>query len=397
MQASRSCSRCGANLDAQAAFCSRCGQPVDAATPPPRTYRSVREQIGDVQRRLPGNLATIPIELLVAVALMAASAIWLCVTVALHVHDVASLFEDSDGAGAPGLALYALATLVILLAFCGWLGFLAWRVTERDARARAVAYVPLTGYGLAVLFSNADVDGSPGTRAALHSLDSHGAMPIVTMLMCWAAALILAVTPRIRGFFGTVGPTGQAVQRFDPVRVARDVLIAFASGVAAVGVMYLVAHLIADPFETSIGVKVLVIGILFVAVAAGVIASLNRLVGGDPFARAAVSGLVLAYLVLMAIVEGQDLALLLLLFIGLGGLGYLWLHPAVRARYGARPQSPNHSYADAPRYGVPHYGPPHYGPPHYGPPPAAPPNPPAPPYGSAPSNPPSPNPPPPSS
>jgi len=385
MQASRSCSRCGANLDPQAAFCSRCGQPIDTATQPPHTYRSVREQIGDVQRRLPGNLATIPVELIAVVALMAASATWLCVTVALHVHDVANLFEDSDGSGAPGLALYALATLVILLAFCGWLGFLAWRLTEGDARARAVAYVPLIGYGLAVLFSNADVDGAPGTRAALHSLDSHGAMPIVTMLMCWAAALILAVTPRIRGFFGAAGPTGQAVLRYDPVRVARDVLVAFAGGVAAVGVMYLVAHLIADPFETSIGVKVLVVGILFVAVAAGVIASLNRLVGGDPLARAIVSGLVLAYLALMAIVEGQDLALLLLLFVGLGGLGYLWLHPAVRSRYGARPQTPDPSYA-----GAPHCGTPHSGTPHYGTPPAAP-NPPAPPYGSAPPDPPSSN------
>jgi hypothetical protein len=374
MQAPRSCSRCGADLDAQAAYCGRCGQPVDAPTQASRTYRSVREQIGDAQRRLPGNLATIPVELLAVVSLMAASAIWLCVTVALHVHDVTSLFDDSDGVGAPGMALYALATLVILLAFCGWLGFLAWRVTECDARARAVAFVPLVGYGLAVLFSNAGIDGSPGTRAALHSLDSHGAMTVVTMLMCWAAALILAVAPRIRSFFGTAESSGQVALRYNPVRVARDVLLADAGGVGAVGVMYLVAHLIASSFETSVGVKVLVIGILFVAVAGGVIASLPRLVGGDPLARATASGLVLAYLVLMAIVEGQDLALLLLLFVGLGALGYLWLHPAARVRYGPRVQSPTPSYA--PQYG---------GTGQAGTPPA--PRPPAPPYGSAPSSP----------
>jgi hypothetical protein len=375
MQAPRSCSRCGADLDVQAAFCSRCGQPVDASAQAPGTYRSVREQIADAQRRLPGKLATIPVELLAVVTLMAASAIWLCVTVALHVHDVTSLFNDSDGAGAPGIALYALATLVILLAFCGWLGFLAWRVTERDAAARAVAFVPLVGYGLAVLFSNAGVDGSPGTRAALHSLDSHGAMTVVTMLMCWAAALILAVTPRIRSFFDGTGPSGQVALRYDPVRVARDVLLVFAGGVAAVGVMYVVAHLIAHSFETSVGVKVLVIGILFVAVAGGVIASLHRLVGGDPLARATASGLVLAYLVLMAVVEGQDLALLLLLFVGLGALGYLWLHPVARVRFGPRAQPPTPSY-------VPHYG----GSGPAAPPPAAP-QPPAPPYGSAPSSP----------
>lgn len=340
MQASRNCSRCGADLDAQAAFCSRCGQPVRETAEPPRPYRSAREQLADLQQRLPGNLATIPLELLAVVALMLASAIWLCVTVALHVHDVANLFDDTDGVSAPGLALYALATLVILLLFCCWLGFLGWRLTEADPRARAVSFVPLIGYGLAVLFSNAGVDGAPGTRAALHSLDSHGAMPIATMLMCWAAAFVLALAPRIRGFFGVAGATGRASLRYDPARVARDVLVGFASGVAAVGVMYIVAHLIADSSETSIGVKVLVVGALFIVLAAGLIAALPRLVAGDPLARATASALVFGYLVLMAIVEGQDLALLTLLFVGLGGLAYLWLHPTARVRFSPSLRSP---------------------------------------------------------
>jgi len=360
MHGSRICSRCGADLDVRAAFCSRCGQPV-GATPPPRDYRGVREQLGDLQRQLPGKLATIPLELLAAVMLMAASAIWLCVTVALHVHDVAKLFNDSDDAGAPGLALYALATLVILLAFCGWLGYLAWRLAEGDPHARAVALVPLVGYGLAVLFSNAGVDGAVGTRAALHSTDAHGAMPIGTMLMCWAAALILAAAPRIREFFGAAGPGGGAALRYDPVRVARDALMVFAAGVAAVGVMYLIAHLIATSIETDIGVKVLVIGILFIAVAACVIAALHRLAGGDPLARAAATVLVLGYLVLMAIVEGQDIALLLLLFVGLGALAFAWLHPASRVRYAPNrwPSAP--SRATAAPYGAPPPGVPPYG------------------------------------
>ncbi len=372
MQPSRNCSRCGADLDAQAAFCSRCGQPVREAAEPSHPYRSVREQLADLQRRLPGNFATIPLEVLAVVALMLASAIWLCVTVALHVHDVANLFDETDAVSAPGLALYALATLVILLVFCCWLGFLAWRITEADPRARAVAFVPLIGYGLAVLFSNAGVDGAPGTRAALHSLDSHGTMPIATMLMCWAAAFGLAVAPRIRGFFGVVGANGRTSLRFDPVRVGRDVLIAFAGGVAAVGVMYVVAHLIADSSETSIGVKVLVVGALFIVVAAGLIASLPRLIAGDPLARATASALVFSYLVLMAIVEGQDLALLILLFVGLGGLAYLWLHPAVRVRFAPRSRPPasfpnasstgapsasaSSYHAGAPPHGVPLYG-----------------------------------------
>lgn len=354
MQASRICSRCGADLDAQAAFCSRCGQPVRAAAEPTRPYSSVREQLTDLQQRLPGSLATIPLELLLVVALMLASAVWLGVTVALHVHDVAKLFGATDGVSAPGLALYALATLVILLAFCCWLGFLAWRLTEADARARAVAFVPMIGYGLAVLFSNAGVDGAPGTRAALHSLDSHGAMPVTTMLMCWAAAFVLALAPRIRGFFGIVGANGRTSLRYDPVRVARDVLVVFACGVAAVGVMYLVAHLIADSSESSIGVKVLVVGALFIVVGAGLIASLTRVIAGDPLARATATALVFGYLVLMAIVEGQDLALLILLFIGLGGLTYLWLHPAVRLRFAPRLISPpSPARADAPDAGSP--------------------------------------------
>lgn len=340
MQASRNCSRCGADLDAQAAFCSRCGQPAHETPEPPRPYRSAREQLAELQRRLPGNLATIPLELLVVVALILASAVWLCVTVALHVHDIANLFDETDGVSAPGLALYALATSVILLVFCCWLGFLAWRLTEADPRARAVAFVPLIGYGLAVLFSNAGVDGAPGTRAALHSLDSHGAMPIVTMLMCWAAAFVLALAPGIREFLGVVGASGRPSLRYDPARVARDVLIAFAGGAAAVGVMYVVAHLIADSSETSTGVKVLVVGALFVVVAAGLIASLPRLIAGDPLARATVSALVAGYLVLMAIVEGQDLALLILLFVGLGGLAYLWSHPAARVRFGPGQRPP---------------------------------------------------------
>lgn len=348
MQASRNCSRCGADLDAQAAFCSRCGQPVREAAEPARPYRSVREQLADFQQRLPGNLATTPLELLAVVALMLASAIWLCVTVALHVHDVANLFDETDGVSAPGLALYALATLVILLAFCLWLGYLAWRLTEADPRARAVAFVALIGYGLAVLFSNAGVDGAPGTRAALHSLDSHGAMPIATMLMCWAAAFVLALVPTISAFFGAIGANGRTSLRYDPVRVARDVLLVFAGGVAAVGVMYVVAHLIADPSETSIGVKVLVVGALFIVVAAGLIGSLPRLIAGDPLARATASALVFAYLVLMAIVEGQDLALLILLFVGLGALGYLWLHPAVRVRF-----APGHRPPASPPNAVP--------------------------------------------
>lgn len=361
MQASRNCSRCGADLDAQAAFCSRCGQPVRAATEPPRPYPSVREQLADLQGRLPGNLATIPLELLAVVALMVASAIWLCVTVALHVHDVARLFDQTDGVSAPGLGLYALATLVILLAFCCWLGFLAWRLTEADARARAVAFVPLIGYGLAVLFSNAGVDGAPGTRAALRSFDSHGAMSIATMLMCWAAAFTLAVVPRNREFFGALAANGRTSLRYDPVRVARDVLITFAAGVGAVGVMYVVAHLIADSSETSIGVKVLVVGALFIVIAAGVIASLPRLLAGDPLARATVSALVFGYLVLMAVVEGQDLALLILLFVGLGAVAYLWLHPAVRVRFAPslRPPAPSHTTSTSyggPPTGVPLYG-----------------------------------------
>ena len=227
MQAPRNCSRCGLDLDSQAVFCSRCGQPAQGATEPPRPYPSTRDQLAALQQRLPGNLATIPLELLAVVALIVASAMWLCVTVALHVHDVATLFDNTDGASAPGLALYALATLVIVSSFCCWLGFLAWRLTEADPRARAVWFVPLIGYGLAVLFSNAGVDGAPGTRAALHSLDSHGAMPIATMLMCWAAAFVLSIAPRNREFFGVVAANGRPALRFDPVRVARDLLIAF--------------------------------------------------------------------------------------------------------------------------------------------------------------------------
>lgn len=364
MQASRNCSRCGADLDVQAAFCSRCGHPVQGASGPSRPYRSTRDQLADLQRRLPGQLATIPLELLAVVALMLASAVWLCVTVALHVHDVATLFDETDGASAPGLALYALATLVVLLAFCGWLGFLAWRLTKADARARAVAFTPLIGYGLAVLFSNAGADGAPGTRAALRSLDSHGALPVATMLMCWAAALVLAIAPRNREFFGVGAADGRTTLRYDPVRVARDLLIAFAAGVGAVGVMYLVAHLIADPAETSIGVKVLVIGALFIVVAAGVTASSPRLLGGDPLARATVTALVVGYLILMAIVEGQDLALLILLFVGLGALAYLWLHQAAQVRFAAPtlgPRGAGSPYKAPPPPGGPPTGVPLYG------------------------------------
>ena len=61
------------------------------------------------------------------------------------------------------------------------------------------------------------------------------------------------------------------------------------------------------------------------------------------------------------------LALLILLFVGLGGLAYLWLHPAVRVRFapGQRPPASSSSVSSAadssfgngpPPPGVPLYG-----------------------------------------
>jgi hypothetical protein len=358
------CPRCGAELDTDAAFCSRCGQAVRgqaAHGQATRSYRSVSEQFSEFQRRLPGPLATVPLELLAAVALMVASAPWLGVTVALHVHDVADLFGDSAfGGKLPGLALAVLATLIVLLAFAVWLIYLAWRLTERDSLSRAVAFVPLVGYGLAVLFSSAREEGSGGTFFALHSIDSHGPMPILTMLMCWAAAVLLAAAPGIRGFFGVV--RGEQ-SRLAAIPAARILLTIFAGGIACVGVLYLVAHLIAKPYEDSIGVKLMVIGILFIAVAAGIIAMLARLVGGDPMARLLITGLVLAYLILMALIAGQDLALLILLFIGAGAVAYLWLAPTARIHFAApvpvatRPYPTQAPGAAAPPYGTaPPYG-----------------------------------------
>jgi hypothetical protein len=354
------CPRCGAELDAQAAFCSRCGQAVRGQAAPgqavpgqgpqaARSYRSVSEQFSEFQRRLPGPLATVPLELLVAVALMVASALWLGITVALHVHDVAELFGDSAfGAKLPGLALAVLATLVVLLAFAVWLVYLAWRLTERDSVSRAVAFVPLIGYGLAVLFSSAREEGSGGTFFALHSTDSHGPMPILTMLMCWAAAVFLAAAPGTRGFFGA---SRREPSRLAAVPAARLVLMVFAGGVALVGVLYLVAHLIAKPYEDNIGVKMMVIGILFIAVAAGTIALLTRLVGGDPMARLLVTGLVLAYLILMALIAGQDLALLILLFLGAGAVMYLWVAPTAHMHFASPVPVATAPYGTAPPYG----------------------------------------------
>jgi hypothetical protein len=73
--------------------------------------------------------------------------------------------------------------------------------------------------------------------------------------------------------------------------------------------------------------------------------------------------LVLAYLILMALIAGQDLALLILLFIGAGAVAYLWLAPTARIHFAApvpvatRPYPTQAPGAAAPPYGTaPPYG-----------------------------------------
>jgi hypothetical protein len=120
-----------------------------------------------------------------------------------------------------------------------------------------------------------------------------------------------------------------------------------------VGLLYLVGRLVAHDYEKQfgLGVKYLVIGILFVVVALACATMVNRMVAGDPLARVVVSAAALAYLVLMAIIAGRDLALLILLFVAVGAVGYVWVGPQAQAFFTpGRPAQPAPPVQSAPSW-----------------------------------------------
>lgn len=354
------CTRCGAEVAEGSASCPVCGQQVGAAAPPPygaapgpsqaqqpeaerptaeqptaeqtraepptarpAQYRSVREQFDDWQRRLPAPLTGVPIELLAVGALIVASAIWLVIRSALDIDDAITYMSDY---GEPGFGLLILGHLLFMIGFAVWLAYLTWLMIQRDALARQIALVPLIGYGFAVLFADA-------TDSATY---------LGTMLMLWIAAAGLLALPVIRGFVGA----GNTPATF--VNAGAGVFRAFAVGAGFMGLIYAVSWILMKIDDDEPPVRYIVIGVLIVLVAVAVWFMLPRLIGGDPMAQLAVTGLTVAYMVLMAILQGKDVSLLILLFLAVGACVYLWLPPAARAHFGVGQRRPAAAGTQAP-------------------------------------------------
>ena len=189
------CTHCGASVDADARFCHACGtrqEPDDGAAaataaldagpavtlktvvqapspaPAPAPAPAAPDLWADWQRSLPGPFNSVPPELVVVCALMAAAGGLLLVQAVLVLPDLFELL----GMGSLGVqfGLLLLAVWAMLALFGGGAIYLAWRLGHGDRVARGLAYVVLGGLAGSLLVG-----------------DDHGTALVLVMLACTAA------------------------------------------------------------------------------------------------------------------------------------------------------------------------------------------------------------------
>jgi hypothetical protein len=302
------CTGCGRAFSGpQATFCAGCGaarRPTGEETGATRPSANA-----DWQSALPAPFNAAPPELLLVCGLMAIAGIFTLWSVLKILPDIFDLF----GAGSLGRSL-AFLSLAIWLAL-GFFGaaclLLAWRMGHADRVARGLSYVLLGGLGGAIIIGN-----------------DHGTLLILVMLTCFGAIAILAAAPGVQRFFMSEG----APQSDQPtsVVIARTLVAVWAGFLTLVGLMFL-------PIG-ALGSKFVVVGVLFLAIAAAAFVLNRRLAERDVNARVIVSIGCVIYPVLLLVLGQRDPSLLLPLALVGGIVWNLWVPPDAQEFFaGAHP------------------------------------------------------------
>jgi hypothetical protein len=278
------------------------------------------------QRKLPAHLPSIPLELLAVCGLMALSGILLLWPGLSLLSDGFPVLGDGSFGLALGLLVIDIGALILALAAA--LLLLAWRLSLGDRVARGLSYVLLG----AIVFSSL-VGGTQPVGL------------IIVMLFSIAALIILAAAPNVRQFFtGAAAPDGgQPVS----VVIARTLLTWFAVAAIFLGVTFLPMGVL--------GGKMVLAGVIFLGVGAGVIAVSSRLARGEPMARLIVTGLMALYALLALIGGGRNTGTLLELCIAAGIACLLWLPQDAKAFFAQAP-----AQAQQPQFGAAGFGAPGY-------------------------------------
>jgi hypothetical protein len=312
------CTSCGAGLASTARFCSACGerQPVDEPSPAPRApapapvapvVAVTSSPYGPPPPRPLTVAPSFPAEVLAVCALMALGGV-------LTLWPALKAMPDLlDALGAGGfvsqLALLLLAFWLLLAFFGTACLVLAWRLAQADRVARGLTYVLVGGLAASIIVG-----------------DQHTTGLMLVVVACAVAVALLALGPGAQQFFaGANAPQGG-----QPVGlvVARTLVATWAGCIGVVGLMFL-------PLG-GLGGKFVVVGILFIAVAAVALWLNGYLSEGDWNARRIISAGAGVYLVLLLILGQRSPGLILPLALSVGVIWNLWAPLEVQDFFNAR-------------------------------------------------------------
>lgn len=271
---------------------------------------SAPRPVPEWQTSLPGPFNSIPPELLLVCALMAAAGVLTLWPVVKTLPDIFDLLGASGFARSFGLLLL---TVWLALGFFGVACLLlAWRMAHADRVARGLSYVLLGGLGGAILVGN-----------------EHQTTLTLVMLASFGAIAILAAAPAVQRFFVAEGsPQGDQPT---PVVIARTLVAVWAGFLTLVGLMFL-------PIS-AVGSKYVVVGALFLAIGVGGFIFNKHLATGDENARLIVTVGCVVYPILLLVLGQRDPSLLLPIALVAGIAWNLWIPNDSKQFFGSRPPS----------------------------------------------------------
>jgi hypothetical protein len=311
----RYCSGCGAAAHAEGTYCVECGrsledlrgEPVQTS---PRPVAPAAAWAGGARVTSPGiqigSLAPRPAELWTVIALFGFAGLYF-LWIALKALPATSRLFDLPGG--KSLAFVLLILLFVIAAMGASLLAVASMLYKGDRVGRGLAYVIVAAVTSSVLFSNVQTTGE--TLAMIASL---------------LAAAVLAFSPGVQNVF--TGPNAPDRDQPTSIVVARVALGVWIALLGLTGVLYL--------FLADIKGVYVLLGLLFLGIAAGARVLYSRLLSPDPSAR--------------LIATLGALFVIVLLFLGEANSGFvmivgltaaipvcLWLPTDARAYYGEAP------------------------------------------------------------